>query len=102
MPESLKMLTVLKLNWFNSTGANFYVAKHLFLGTQKGQKPIPTKTSSKHPLRILVWSDVTFQASTAYSGQSFADGNNSFCAEILQVFNANPQHHHTPSPPFPP
>lgn len=34
-PVSLQVLTVVRLNQFNSTGANFDVAKYQFLGTQE-------------------------------------------------------------------
>lgn len=101
MPLSLQMLTVMKPNWLNLTDADFYVAKHQFPETQKGWKPIPTKTSSKPLLQIPAWSDVTFQACPEWAVQSFAHGDALFCAEILQVLKANLQHHHTP-PPFPP
>lgn len=50
-------------------------------------KPIPIKISSKPLLQILAWPDVTFEACTAHSEQSFADTYASFCAEILQFLN---------------
>lgn len=53
MPESLQMLTAVKLNWFISTSTYFYAAKHQFPGTQKRWKPIPIKISSKTFLHIL-------------------------------------------------
>lgn len=67
----------------------------------EGQKPIPFEISSKTFLRILVWSDITSEVCTGHSGQSITDSNASLRPEILQVFKANPQHHHTP-PPYPP